>query len=152
MLLPIISHDNQDCAHTMAALILIRYPGWIRTAIITSREAHNWSLHTSTISKAESLGAPISSVWALIVEATELRSVHPQLTMDLCRENTLLGALRRQEHSLIYDSPCFRGRLLLQIKFTIFILLLRLPVCIGWFQFLKGDLSLVLTGRQQHLK
>ena len=32
---------NQNCVPTMAALILIRYPGWIRTAAITSRQVHN---------------------------------------------------------------------------------------------------------------
>jgi hypothetical protein len=72
--------------------------------------------------------------------------------MDLCRENILRGARRRQERSPTYDSPCFRGRLPLKTRFTIFIPRLRLPGCIGWFQFLKGDLSSVLTGRRQHLR
>lgn len=151
-LLPVPSHHNQNCVHTMAALILIRYHGWIKTAVITSRQAHSWNLRTFTISKGVSPGAQISSVWALTIKAIELFSAHPQLTTDLWRENTLRDVLLRKGHSPIYDSPCFRGRLLLQTKFTIFTLLSRLPGCIGWFRFLKVGLSLVLTGRRQHLR
>ena len=130
---------NQNCIPTMAALIPIRYPGWIRTAAITSRQAQTWNRRTFSISKGESPGALVSSVWAPTMKATAFRSAHQQPITDLCRENTLPGALRRQAHSLIYDSPCFRGRLPLKTRFTIFIPLFRLPGCIGWFQFLKGD-------------
>ena len=139
--LPMISNHIQSCAHTMAALILTRYRGWIRTAAITSRQAHIWSRHTSTISRGGSPGAPISSVWALTIKAIGLRSAHPRPTTDSCRENTLRGAPRRQEHSPTYDSPYFRGRLPLRTRFTISILLLPLPGCIGWFRSRKGDSS-----------
>jgi len=150
--LPMIINHNQSCAPTMGALILTRYRGWIRTAAITSRQAHIWSRRTSTISRDVSPGAPISPVWALTTKATESRSAHPQPTTDLCRANTLRGALRRQEHSPTYDLPYFRGRLPLRTRFTISIPLLPLPGCIGWFRSRKRDSSLVLTDARQHWK
>jgi hypothetical protein len=90
-----ISHHHQNRLHTMAALILTRYPGWIRTAAIISRLAHSWSRRTSTISKGESPGAPISPAWVLTIKATELHLAHPQPTTDLWRENTSQDALRQ---------------------------------------------------------
>src|SRR5208283_2030182 len=132
-LLPVISSRNQNCAPTTAVPILTRYLGWIRTAAITSPQAHNWNRHTSTISRGGSPDVPVSSAWALTIGATALRSAHLQPTTGLCRENTLRGALRRPERSPIYDSPCFRGRLPLKTRFTIFIPLSILPGCIGWF-------------------
>jgi hypothetical protein len=130
-LLPLMSHHNQNCLLTMAALILILYPGSIRTAVITSRRVRTWNLRTSSISEGVSPGALISSVWAPTIKAIASRSAHEQLTTDLCRENTLQAELSRQAHSLIYDSPCFRGRLLRETKSTIFIPRLRLQGCIG---------------------
>src|SRR5208283_2625337 len=124
----------------MVIPIHIRYPGWIRTAVTISRQGPKWNPRTSTISKGESPGAPDSSEWAPIIWATGSRSARPRPTTDSCRENTLRGARLRQVHLLIYDSPCFRGRLLLQTKFTISILQLHLPDCIGWSQSLKVDL------------
>ena len=114
---------DSQFTHTMAALILIRYLGLIRTAIITSQQGRNWNLLTSIISKGESPVVRGLLEWALTIKATELRSAHPQRITDICRENTLRVARHIREHSLIYDSLCFRGRLLLKIKFTIFILL-----------------------------
>src|SRR4029077_19671987 len=144
-----ISRHHRNRQRTMAALILTRYPGWIRTAVIISPPAHSWSHRTSIISKGESPGAPISLAWALTIEATELHLAHPPPTTDLWRENTSRHALRRREHSLIYDSHYFGSRLLLKIRFTIFILQLRLRACIGSFQFLREALSLALTGAPQ---
>src|SRR5947208_13797559 len=106
----------------MAAPILTRYPGWIRTAVIISRLAHSWSRRTSTISKGESPDAPISQAWALTIKVTELPLAPPQPTTDLCRENTSRDALRRWGHALTYDCHYFRGRRLIKIRFTIFIL------------------------------
>jgi len=81
--------------------------------------------------KGESPVVQGSLGWARTIKATELRSAHPQRTTDICRENTLRVALHMLEHSLIYDSPCLRGRLLLKTKFTIFILLFPLRVILG---------------------
>ena len=66
--------------------------------------------------------------------------------------NTSRAGARKWGNLLTYDSPCFRGRLPLKIRFTIFTLRLRLLGYIGWFQFLKGDLSLVLMGRRRRLR
>ena len=82
----------------MAELILIRYLGLIRTAIIINQQGPNWNLLTFTISKGESPVVRGLLGWALTIKATELRSAHPQRTTDICRENTLLDARHIREH------------------------------------------------------
>jgi hypothetical protein len=149
MTLQPVRHHNQSGPRTTAALILTRCPGWISLAIIIRRRVHSRSRQTFTISKGESSGAPISAEWARTIEATGLHLAHPAQITESCRENTSRRALHRPARLPIYDSRYFRGRLPLRTKSTIFILRLRLQGCSGWFQFLKGRLTLAQTGRRQ---
>src|SRR5215468_82915 len=98
-----INRGNQKYAHTTAALILIRYPGWIRTAVIISLQVNSWSRRISTISKGKSAAAPTSWAWAPTIKATESHLAHLLRTTDLWRGNTSRVALRRPERSPTYD-------------------------------------------------
>lgn len=141
--------NKRNCRHTTAALSLIRFHGWTKTAVTTSQPGRSWNRPTFIILKAVLADVLALSEWAATTMEIEYRSALRRLITDSCRGNTSPAAEAKSGCSLTHDSLYLRSRLLLKTRYTTSTRQLLLPGSTGWCLFPRvGSLS-ALTGKRQ---